>query len=144
MKNKVHKGDKVFVNYVGTLDSGDIFDSTEGREPLSFVVGQGVVLKKFEDCVAGMQLNEKKKVSLEANEAYGEKRDELIVEIPKENFPTDLKLEVGIKLQIRQKRSMALTQAEIIRIAQNTVTLDANHPLAGERLHFEIELVGIE
>lgn len=144
MKNKVHKGDKVSVNYVGTLDNGDIFDSSAGREPLSFVVGEGLVLKKFEDCVAGMQLGEKRKVSIDAEDAYGEKRPELVVEVPKENFPSDIRLEVGIKLQIRQKKSMAITQAEVIRISQNSVTLDANHPLAGKRLHFEIELVGIE
>jgi peptidylprolyl isomerase len=144
MKDTAANGDKVSVNYVGTLGNGQVFDSTKGKPPLVFTLGEGMLLEKFEKCVLGMKLKEKRSVVIEPQDAYGEKREELIVEVPKENFPKDLKLAAGVKIQLRQKQSHAVTQAEIIRVAENSVTLDANHPLAGEKLHFEIELVSID
>lgn len=143
MKEKAESGDKVSVNYVGTLDNGQVFDSTKGKAPLSFTLGQGQLLEKFEMGVLGMKIGEKRTVSMGPKDGYGERREELILEVPKENFPKDLKLQVGVKIQLRQKKSHAVTQAEIIRVSDNTVTLDANHPLAGKKLNFEIELVSI-
>ena len=144
MKEKAENGDKVSVNYTGTLENGEVFDSTKGRTPLTFTLGNRQLLEKFETCVLGMKIGEKRTVSMEPKDGYGERREELIVEVPKENFPKDLKLQVGVKIQLQQKKSHAVTQAEIIRLSENTVTLDANHPLAGKNLKFEIELVRID
>jgi len=143
MKDTAANGDKVSVNYVGTLDDGHVFDTTKGKPPLVFTLGEGMLLEKFEKCVLGMKLNEKRTVVIEPGDAYGERREELIVEVPKENFPKDLKLAVGVVIQLRQKQSHAVTQAEILRVSENSVTINANHPLAGKKLHFEIELIDI-
>lgn len=136
-------GDKVKVHYHGTLRNGETFDSSAGREPLEFTVGSGQVIKGFDEGVKGMQVGEKKKVEIPAADAYGQKDAQNVIEFPKDQFPADMKPEVGMQLMLSngQGQNFNVTVAEV---KDDTVILDANHPLAGQDLIFDIELVGIE
>ena len=137
------KGDKVKVHYQGRLRNGETFDSSEGREPLEFTVGSGQVIKGFDDGVQGMQPGEKKTVEIDVKDAYGEKQQEMLIEFPKTQFPPDMNPEVGMQLMMNNGagQSFPVTIAEV---RDETVLLDANHPLAGEDLIFDLELVSIE
>jgi FKBP-type peptidyl-prolyl cis-trans isomerase 2 len=139
---QVKSGDKVKVHYHGRLISGDTFDSSEGREPLEFEVGGGMVIKGFDDGVTGMAVGEKKTVNIAAEEAYGVKNEEMVIEFPKTNFPPDMQLEVGLPLMMRNGQGQNF-QVVVIEIKEETVILDANHPLAGKELIFDLELVEI-
>ena len=135
-------GDTVQVNYTGKLADGTVFDSSIGREPLEFTLGAGQVIPGFEEAVFGMKVGEKKTVTIPVDEAYGPYRDELVAEVSREKLPADLTPEVGQQLAV--KRSDGATGiVTIISVSDNTVTIDANHPLAGKDLTFEIELVKI-
>jgi peptidylprolyl isomerase len=136
------KGDKVKVHYHGRLSSGETFDSSEGREPLEFEVGSGMVIKGFDDGVTGMQVGEKKTVNIPAEHAYGEKNQEMIIEYPKDQFPSHIDLKVGEEL-VMSSASGQQFRVKIAEIKDDVVLLDANHPLAGEELIFDIELVEI-
>lgn len=129
-------GDTVSVHYRGTLDNGEEFDSSRGREPLTFTIGVGQVIEGFDSAVTGMAIGESKTVRLEAAEAYGERRDDLVLAVPKEQAPEGL--EEG------QQVLLGNTPATVIDVNDTEVTVDANHPLAGEALTFEIELVAIQ
>lgn len=135
-------GDKVRVHYTGKLDDGNIFDSSEGRNPLEFTIGHNQVLKKFEDAVEGLSLGDKAKVHIPAEEAYGVRHEHLVVKLPKQNLPEELTPEVGMKLQTQTKEGEVMI-VQITEIGENEVTIDANHELADKDLHFEIELVEI-
>jgi peptidylprolyl isomerase len=135
-------GDKVKVHYHGRLSSGETFDSSEGREPLEFEVGSGMVIKGFDDGVTGMQVGEKKTVNIPAEHAYGEKNQEMIIEYPKDQFPSHIDLKVGEEL-VMSSASGQQFRVKIAEIKDDVVLLDANHPLAGEELIFDIELVEI-
>ena len=139
---QVKKGDKVKVHYHGKLTNGETFDTSKGREPLEFEVGGGMVIKGFDKGVTGMTVGEKKTVNIPYNEAYGPKNPEMLIEIPKDKFPKDLDLEVGLPLQMGDGSGQTY-QVVITQIKDESVVLDANHPLAGEDLVFEIELVEI-
>jgi FKBP-type peptidyl-prolyl cis-trans isomerase 2 len=139
---QVKSGDKVKVHYHGRLISGDTFDSSEGREPLEFEVGGGMVIKGFDDGVTGMAVGEKKTVNIAAEEAYGVKNEEMVIEFPKTNFPPDMQLEVGLPLMMSNGQGQNF-QVVVIEIKDETVILDANHPLAGKELIFDLELVEI-
>jgi FKBP-type peptidyl-prolyl cis-trans isomerase 2 len=139
---QVKSGDKVKVHYHGRLISGDTFDSSEGREPLEFEVGGGMVIKGFDDGVTGMAVGEKKTVNIAAEEAYGVKNEEMVIEFPKTNFPPDMQLEVGLPLMMSNGQGQNF-QVVVIEIKEETVILDANHPLAGKELIFDLELVEI-
>src|ERR1044071_7084708 len=95
---QVKKGDKVKVHYHGRLNSGETFDKSEGREPLEFEVGSGMVIKGFDDGVTGMAVGDKKTINIPAAEAYGEKNDEMVIHMPKDRFPKDMEIEVGMPL----------------------------------------------
>jgi peptidylprolyl isomerase len=136
------KGDKVKVHYHGKLTNGETFDSSKGREPLEFEVGGGMVIKGFDKGVTGMNVGEKKTVNIPYDEAYGPKNPEMLIEIPKDKFPKDLDLEIGLPLSMGDGNGQTF-QVVITQIKDNSVVLDANHPLAGEDLVFEIELVEI-
>ena len=140
---QVQNGDKVKVHYHGTLRNGEIFDSSNGREPLEFTVGSGQVIKGFDDGVKGMQVGEKKKVEIHVSDAYGERQQEMMIEFPKEQFPNDMDPEVGMQLMMSNgtEQNFAVTVAEV---QEDKVVLDANHPLAGQDLIFDLELVSIE
>lgn len=135
-------GDTVKVHYSGRLTDGTTFDSSEGRDPLEFKVGNGDVIKGFDEGVTGMSVGDKKTVHIPANEAYGQKDDNRIVEFPRENFPADLEPEVGMQLNMTNGSGQVIPVV-IIGVGNESVTLDANHPLAGEDLIFDIELVDI-
>lgn len=135
-------GDTVKVHYSGRLTDGTTFDSSEGRDPLEFKVGNGDVIKGFDEGVAGMSVGDKKTVHIPASEAYGQKDDNRIVEFPRENFPADLEPEVGMQLNMTNGAGQVIPVV-IIGVGNESVTLDANHPLAGEDLIFDIELVDI-
>ena len=136
------KGDKVRVHYTGKLEDGEVFDSSEGKEPLEFTIGQNQVLKKFEDSVEGMNIGDKTEIFIPAAEAYGTRQEQLIVKLPKDRLPENLKPEIGMKLRMKTKDDQ-LVVVTIIDISDNDITLDANHELADKDLHFDIELVEI-
>ena len=139
---QAQEGDKVKVHYHGTLRSGEIFDSSQGREPLEFTVGSGQVIKGFDEGVKGMSIGEKKTVEIPVEDAYGEKSQELIIEFPKSQFPTDMNPEVGQQLMMSNGSGQSFP-VTIKEVKEDAVLLDANHPLAGQDLIFNIELVEI-
>ncbi|HTN37090.1 MAG TPA: peptidylprolyl isomerase [Arachidicoccus sp.] len=136
------KGDKVKVHYHGKLTDGTTFDSSEGRAPLEFEVGSGQVIPGFDEGVTGLKIGEKKTVNIPAEQAYGPVSDEQIVEFPKSQFPADMTPEVGMPLQMSNDQGQTF-QVVIKEVKDETVVLDANHPLAGKDLVFDIELVDI-
>jgi len=136
------KGDKVNVHYHGKLTDGSSFDSSEGREPLHFTVGEGQVIKGFDDAIISMKPGEKKTVKIPVLDAYGERNEDMVMEYPVSEFPDDMKPEVGMELQMGDN-SGNVFPVVITEISGDVVLLDANHPLAGQDLVFEIELVSI-
>jgi peptidylprolyl isomerase len=139
--SQAKQGDTVRVHYTGTLDDGQEFDSSRGHDPLTFTIGAGAVIQGFDDAVTGMAEGDEKRVTIPAAEAYGPRRDELTVQIPRTELPSDLELEQGTQLRMEQgEQSIVVTVREM---DDETVTLDANHPLAGESLTFDLRLVEI-
>ena len=136
-------GHLVRIHYVGTLDDGRTFDSSRDREPLEFTLGEGAVIAGFEQAVLGMTPGESKTVSLPPEEAYGPHRAELVQEVERGMLPADMPLKPGLQLQA-QSRSGDPLVLTVREVGDETVKLDANHPLAGERLTFEIELVELD
>jgi peptidylprolyl isomerase len=139
---QVKSGDKIKVHYHGKLTNGETFDSSAGREPLEFEVGSGMVIKGFDEGVTGMAVGEKKTVSIPFDNAYGPKNPDMIIEMPKERFPKDLDIEVGMPLGMSDPEGQQF-QVTIVEIKEEVVMLDANHPLAGQDLIFDLELVEI-
>jgi len=138
----VQEGDTVKVHYTGKLDDGTVFDSSEGRDPLQFTVGEGQVVLGFEEAVIGMELGESKTVEIPADKAYGPYDKEKVGIIDRSKFPADMELEVGQELTARPPSGEMIT-ATVIVVSETSVTVDANHHLAGKDLTFEIELVEI-
>lgn len=138
---KVQNGDTVTVNYTGRLEDGTIFDTSnqEGRTPLVEKIGEGRLIKGFEDGLMGMSEGEKKTVEIEHTEAYGPVNDLLITEIPKSQVPPDVT--AGETLQGNSPQGPIVVK--ITEVKEDTVIVDANHPLAGKKLIFDLELVGI-
>ncbi|HVT83750.1 MAG TPA: peptidylprolyl isomerase [Chitinophagaceae bacterium] len=139
---KVKSGDKVKVHYHGKLTSGETFDSSAGREPLEFEVGGGMVIKGFDEGVTGMSVGEKKTINIPYNDAYGPRNAEMVIDMPKDRFPKDMQLEVGMPLMMSDGSGQNF-EVVVIQLKENSVVLDANHPLAGQDLVFDIELVEI-
>jgi FKBP-type peptidyl-prolyl cis-trans isomerase 2 len=135
-------GDTVRVHYTGTLTDGTTFDSSEGREPLEFTAGGGQVIPGFDQAVAGMEPGDTKTVEIPADEAYGPQRDEMMLQVTPDQFPEDMDPEVGQQLQLSQPDGQSVV-VRVVDVQDDAVTLDANHPLAGEDLTFEITLVEI-
>lgn len=140
---QVKKGDKIKVHYHGKLTTGETFDSSEGRDPLEFEVGSGMVIKGFDDGVTGMTIGEKKTIQIPVDKAYGPKNPDMVIDMPKSNFPEDMQLEVGLPLVMSDQQGQQF-QVVVTEIKEDSVTLDANHPLAGQDLIFDLELVEIE
>lgn len=140
---KAISGSRVKIHYTGTLDSGEIFDSSLEREPLEFVVDDGSMIKGFNDGVLNMELNEKKKIKITPEDAYGEKRDDLILNVEREKIPAEIELFEGLQLQMPQPGGHPVI-VTVTYFDEEKVTLDANHALAGESLNFEIELVDVK
>jgi peptidylprolyl isomerase len=136
------QGDTVHIHYSGALDDGTVFDSSAGRDPLSFTIGSGQVIPGFEEAVIGMAIDEKKNVTIPVDKAYGPRNEELIMTVPKEQVPPDLNPEVGQKLQMQGPNDTPVV-VEVTEVAEEHIKLDANPPLAGKDLIFDIELVEI-
>lgn len=142
-KMTAQDGDVVKVHYTGTLDDGTQFDSSAGRDPLEFTIGAGQMIPGFEDAVRGMKVGDYKKVTIPADEAYGQPSEELYLEFPIEEMPEGLDPKVGDSLYMQQSNGQ-VTALTIIEVTDTTVTVDANHELAGKDLTFEIELIELE
>ncbi len=136
------KGDKVRVHYRGTLVDGEVFDSSEGHAPFEFTIGSGQVIAGFDEAVTGMEAGDKVSVDIPADKAYGERRKELVMQVPLSQVPADLELEVGMDLEMGGTNG-ELLRVRVVELGKEDVTLDANPPLAGEELHFDIELIEI-
>jgi peptidylprolyl isomerase len=141
----VKKGDTVKVEYTGTFEDGEVFDSTEkhGGEPLAFEVGAGKMIPGFDEGVLGMAEGEEKELTIEAAKAYGDHNPELIKEVPKDKLPQEKPLEAGMMLAVGLPNGQQLP-AKITEVNDASVKIDLNHPLAGKKLHFKIKVVGIE
>ena len=139
---QAQSGDTVKLHYTGTLSDGTIFDSSEGRDPLEFTLGANQVIPGFEKAVQGMNLGDTKTVNIPAAEAYGPRRDDMLIDVPPTEFPEHIHPKVGDQLQIRQADGQAFN-VTVRSVTDTVVTLDGNHPLAGQELTFAIELVAI-
>jgi peptidylprolyl isomerase len=134
-------GDTVRVHYTGRLEDGEVFDSSRGRDPLEFTLGGGQVIAGFDDAVTGMEPGDEKTVTIPAAQAYGPRREEMTGEVPRAQFPPNIAPRVGQQLQMQQGgQSFVVTVREV---TDEAVLLDANHPLAGKDLTFELELVEV-
>ncbi|KRT55611.1 FKBP-type peptidyl-prolyl cis-trans isomerase [endosymbiont of Ridgeia piscesae] len=140
--SQAQNGDSVKIHYTGTLDDGTQFDSSEGQEPLEFQIGSGMVIPGFDSAVSGMSIGEKKSVRIPAEEAYGERDDELVHNVPRNALPDDMEVEVGMPLQA-QSPDGQVVQMTVVEMDDSSIRVDANHPLAGQALTFAIELVSI-
>jgi peptidylprolyl isomerase len=138
----VKEGDVVKVHYTGKLSNGEQFDSSVGREPLEFTVGAGQMIKGFDAAMPGMNLGEKKTISIAPEDGYGERSEEAIIEFPKENIPADMKLEPGMPLTLSNQAGQPVPVI-VVEVKEEVIILDANHFLAGQELIFDIELVEI-
>lgn len=134
-------GDTVKVHYTGTLDDGTQFDSSMDRDPLEFTLGDQKLIKGFENAVIGMSVGDTKSVKIPVEDGYGPHRDDLVIVVERSELPSDLDPSVGERLEMRQADKSFIVR--VIEVTPENVTLDANHPLAGEELNFEIELVDI-
>ncbi len=139
---KVKKGDKVEIHYKGTLDNGDVFDSSEGGSPLAFEVGSGKIIEGFEEQVVGMAEGEEKSFQLPPEKAYGIRRDDLVGKLsPDQVGETDVKVGTTLRLETTDGE---VFEANVTKVEKDGVTIDLNHPLAGENLNFEVKVVGHE
>ncbi|WP_420151886.1 FKBP-type peptidyl-prolyl cis-trans isomerase [Spirosoma sp.] len=137
-------GDTVQVHYTGTLADGTIFDSSVGRTPLEFTVGSGQVIKGFDEGVAGMNQGETKTINIPVEDAYGPANEEMIFTLNRSDIPDDIPLEVGSTLNMHEDGNPRPIPVIVRELSDTSVTLDANHPLAGQDLTFEVELVGVK
>jgi len=140
--SQAKSGDKVQVHYTGKLDDGTQFDSSEGREPLQFDVGGGQVIPGFDKAVEGMTVGDTKSVRIPADEAYGSRHEQLVQEVPRSALPDDIEPVVGMRLQTPGPDGQPI-QLVVTAVGEESITVDGNHPLAGEALNFDIELVEI-
>jgi len=141
--SQAKEGSTVKVHYTGKLKDGSVFDSSEGREPLEFTIGAGMMISGFEKAVTGLQEGDKTVAELKPADAYGDLRDDLVFDFPKEKIPEDMKPEEGMQLTMTQQdgRQFPVTIQEV---KDDAVVLDANHPLAGKDLIFEIEMMEVK
>ncbi|HEY48455.1 MAG TPA: peptidylprolyl isomerase [Dehalococcoidia bacterium] len=135
-------GDTVHVHYTGKLDNGTVFASSHNYEPLKFTIGENQLISAFENTVVGMNPGESRTIKIPADEAYGPRSEELVVLVERAQFPENIEPQVGMELEIHQGDEMAVP-VTVTDVSESSVTLDANHPLAGEDLTFDIELVEI-
>ncbi len=138
----VKEGDKVKIHYTGSLDDGTVFDSSQGREPLEFTTGSGQVIKGFEKGVLGMKVGQEKTIHIPAEEAYGPANPQLIRKLPRKALPKEREPQVGMIIGLVRSDGMQ-TEAKIIAVTEEEISVDLNHPLAGEALNFKVKLVSI-
>lgn len=132
----------VKVHYTGKLDDGTVFDSSRGRQPFEFTLGEGQVISGFEDAVRGMNIGDTKSVRIPPEQAYGPRRPEAVIELSRSQLPPNFSPEAGQQLNLRTQSGQEI-KAIIVDVQDAHVTVDANHPLAGRTLHFDLELVAV-
>ncbi|WP_428651470.1 FKBP-type peptidyl-prolyl cis-trans isomerase [Roseibium sp.] len=135
-------GDTVRLHYKGTLDDGSVFDSSEGREPLEFTVGSGQIIPGLDRAIPGMKVGDEKTVRIDAEDAYGPHNPAAKQAVPRTHIPETVPLSIGLQLQAQTENGQMMT-VTVVEISDEEVILDANHPLAGKALTFEIQLTGI-
>ena len=141
--SQVKENNTVKVHYTGKLADGQVFDTSEGKEPIEFVLGQGRLIPGFEKGLIDMKLNEKKTINIAKEEAYGEVNDQLIQEVDKANLPQDMEPKVGMGLVSKSPEGQEMNLM-IIEVKDESVVIDGNHPLAGRDLIFDLEVVEIK
>jgi len=136
------KGDSVKVNFIGKLEDGSVFANTADSEPLEFKLGEGKIIPGIETAVEGMNVGDSKSVKVPPEQAYGQRREELVEEVSRDKFPKDVEPKVGQKFEVPQQQGqpMAVT---VVDTSEQTVTLDGNHPLAGRDLTFDLQLLEV-
>ncbi len=135
-------GDVVRVHYKGYFDDGTVFDTSRNAEPFEFTLGNDMVIPGFENAIIGMAVGDVRTVKIPPEEGYGERREDLVIEVDRNQVPPDIQPEVGMMLQLQSGQGEAIP-VMVTAISETTITLDGNHPLAGKQLNFEIELVEI-
>lgn len=143
MKSSAERGDTVAVHYKGSLDDGSVFDSSEGSDPLEFTIGAHEVIDGFENAVLGMATGEKKTENIPPEQAYGGREDSLVFHVPRSSMQGSMDVEVGDYVQVTLPDGQTASM-QVVGLDEEAVTLDANHPLAGKTLTFELELVEIK
>ncbi len=136
------KGDTVQVHYTGKLEDGTIFDTSRERHPLQFTLGNGQVIAGFENAITGMNIGESKTAVIPMEQGYGPRRDDMIITVKRDQLPQDLPAKIGQRLEITQTDDQVML-VTVTGVTDSSITLDANHPLAGKVLTFDLELVGI-
>lgn len=140
---KAAQGSTVLLHYTGTLEDGTEFDSSRGGDPLRFTVGAGEVIPGFEEAVSGMAPGETRTFTIPADEAYGPRRDDLVMQVPLDQFPPEIDFAVGQQYPVEVNEGQVVL-VTVAALDSETVTLDANHPLAGKALTFAVEVVAVE
>ena len=140
--SKTKAGDTVKVHYQGTLEDGTVFDTTTDKEPFEFTIGKGEVISGFDKAVEGMSVGEKQSIALKPAEAFGEYHKELILEVPRSQLPAEIDPQVGMALQAKDPEGN-VTRMNVIKVSDESITLDSNHPMAGKNVNFDIELIAI-
>lgn len=135
-------GDNVTIHYTGKLEDGTVFDSSEGKEPLPFTIGASQVIPGFEEAVMGMDIGDSKTVTIPSEKAYGPRNEEMVINVPIDQVPPDITPEIGMQLELMNESNQPMV-VRIVDITEEHVALDANPPLAGKDLTFEIELVTV-
>ncbi|MBN1622442.1 MAG: peptidylprolyl isomerase [Endomicrobiales bacterium] len=139
----IKKGDKVKIQYVGKLSNGNVFDKSQEQKPLEFTVGTGQVISGFDREIEGMNINEEKSFTIKAEDAYGNKREDLVIDFPASKFPKDFEPKVGVALKLKNQDGKVF-MATIVSVTQDNLKLDLNHPLAGEDLTFDVKVQSVE
>lgn len=139
MTETIQSGDTIAVDYTGKLENGEVFDSSQGREPLTFTVGAGMLIKGFDQAVMGMKKGESKTVTIAPEEGYGPRNDDAFVDIPRAHIPEDLPLEEGLEVQLQDPNGQPVP-ARVAEISEASVKMDVNHFLAGKTLVFDITI----
>jgi peptidylprolyl isomerase len=143
MPEQAKKGDTACVHYTGRLESGEVFDSSEGGDPLEFEVGSGQVIQGFDEGVSGMNIGDEKTIEIEPADAYGQRVDALVQAVPRAGINLDREPEIGMRLglQLPDGNEIPVT---ITEVTDDSITIDANHPLAGQKLIFDLKLVNVK
>jgi len=140
--SQAKSGDTVKVHYTGKLEDGSVFDTSDTSTPLEFTIGSGQIIPGFEEAVIGMQPGEKKTITIPSDQAYGPYYQEMLQTVDRTTIPQNIELEPGMQLRVVGADNQAFV-VTVVEVNENSVTLDANHPLAGEDLTFDVELVDI-
>jgi len=141
--SQVKNGDTVKVHYTGKLDDGEVFDSSADRDPLEFVVGGGNIIQGFDTAVIGMAIGDRKSIEVPPEQGYGERDEKLVANIQRSQVPDNIELKVGAALEVKHDNGQVIN-VTVVDMTEEHVSLDANHPLAGKMLTFDLELVEID